>query len=311
MAKAAIPLHPNLPSPMKPLDYLIAVTVPIVWGMGIVFAKPAVDQFPPILLMAFRFGVAALILVWFVPVPQRILLPLSLAAFVGATIQYGLTFNGLKLLDASTTALIVQAEVPFLALIAAVFLKEKLGPRKIIGMVVAFIGIYLITGEPRLRGQEVGIMLVLGGAATWAIGQILIRRLGEVGGLTLIAWVAVLATPQLFVTSALFETGQLQAIRDAGMTVWGTVAYLGVFMTAIGYGCWYHVLGRYEANRVAPFLLLTPVASVLGGWLLLGEPLTLHILAGGGIVTAGVAVLISEPWTKRARSLDQRPDAQI
>ena len=92
---------------MKPLDILIAVTVPVVWGMGLVIAKPAVDQFPPILLMALRFTVSALALVWFVQVPRTALWKLAVAALIGSTVQYGLTFNGLRLLDASTTGLIV------------------------------------------------------------------------------------------------------------------------------------------------------------------------------------------------------------
>lgn len=277
---------------MKPLDILIAITVPVVWGLGIVFAKPAVDQFPPILLMALRFTVSALVLVWFVRIPFASLKWLCVAALVGSTLQYGLTFNGLRLLDASTTALIVQAEAPFLTLVAAVWLGERLGPRRILGMAIAFAGIWLIAGEPRIQGQEVGVALVLGGAFTWAIGQTMIRRLGEIGGMTAIAWVSVFAAPQLFLASALVEEGQLAALAGAGWSVWATVLYLGLVMTALGYSCWYHVLGRYEANIVAPFLLLTPVASVLGGAVLLGEALTPTILGGGAVVIGGVALLV-------------------
>ena len=279
---------------MKPLDILIAITVPVVWGLGLVFAKPAVDQFPPILLMALRFTITALVMVWFVRIPWASLKWLCMAALVGSTLQYGLTFNGLKLLDASTTALIVQSEAPFLALIAAVFLGERLGPKRILGMAIAFTGIYLITGEPRIQGKELGVVLVLGGAFTWAIGQIMVRRLGPIGGMTVIAWISVFAAPQLFVASALVEQGQVAAVADAGLMIWATVLYLGLVMTALGYSCWYHVLGRYEVNRVAPFLLLIPVTSVLGGWLLLGEALTPTILTGGAVVISGVALLVIE-----------------
>ena len=216
------------------------------------------------------------------------------AALVGSTLQYGLTFNGLRLLDASTTALIVQAEAPFLTLIAAVFLGEKLQRKQILGMVIAFAGIYLISGEPRIRDQGLGVALVLGGAFTWAIGQTIVRRLGEIGGMTVIAWVSVFAAPQLFISSALFESGQFAALANAGPSIWATVLYLGLVMTALGYSCWYHVLGRYEVYRVAPFLLLTPVASVIGGAVLLDEALTLTILTGGAIVIAGVALLVGE-----------------
>ena len=279
---------------MKPLDILIAVTVPVVWGMGLVIAKPAVDQFPPILLMALRFAVSALALVWFVPIPRAALPKLALAALIGSTLQYGLTFNGLRLLDASTTGLIVQAEAPFLTLVAAIFLGERLGMRRVAGMAIAFAGIYLIAGEPRIEGQELGVALVLGGAFMWAIGQTMIRTLGEIGGMTAIAWVSMLAAPQLLVASLIVEDGQGAALAAAGWQVWGTVLYLGLVMTALGYSCWYHVLGRYEVNLVAPFLLLTPVTSVLGGALFLGEPLTVTILIGGAVVIGGVALLVIE-----------------
>jgi O-acetylserine/cysteine efflux transporter len=279
---------------MKPGDILIAITVPTVWGLGLVFAKPAVDQFPPILLMALRFTVSALLLVWFVRIPRASLKWLFVAALVGSTLQYGLTFNGLKLLDASTTALIVQAEAPFLTLVAAVFLGERLRWKQILGMAIAFAGIYLISGEPRIQGQGLGVALVLSGALIWAIGQTMVRRLGEIGGMTAIAWVSVFAAPQMFVASALVERGQFAALANAPLSVWATVLYLGLVMTALGYSCWYHVLGRYEVYRVAPFLLLTPVASVLGGWLLLGEAITSTILTGGAIVISGVALLVVE-----------------
>ncbi len=279
---------------MKPLDILIAVTVPVVWGMGLVIAKPAVDQFPPILLMALRFAVSALALVWFVKIPRAALGKLAVAALIGSTLQYGLTFNGLRLLDASTTGLIVQAEAPFLALVAAVFLGERLGFRRVAGMAIAFAGIWLISGEPRIRGQEVGVAMVLGGAFMWAIGQTMIRTLGEIGGMTVIAWVSVMAAPQLLVASMIVEDDQGAALAGAGWQLWATVLYLGLVMTALGYSCWYHVLGRYEVNRVAPFLLLTPVASVLGGALFLGEALTATIVTGGAIVVGGVALLVIE-----------------
>ncbi|WP_455372561.1 DMT family transporter [Limibacillus halophilus] len=295
---------------MKPTDVLIALTVPVLWGLGLVIAKPAVDLFPPILLMSLRFGVTAALLVWFVPIPRRVLAQLFFVALIGSTLQYGLTFNGLRLLDASTTALIVQAEVPFLALIAAIWLGEKLGLRKVFGMIIAFAGIYLIAGEPRIEGQFLGIGLVLSGAFMWALGQVMMRRLGEIGGITAIAWVAVMAAPQLLTASLLLESDHLQHLRQADLRVWGAVIYLGVVMTAIGYGCWYHVLGRYEVNRVAPFILLTPVTSVLGGALFLGEEITLIILAGGFLVIFGVGVIVVERSAGRRAKTVSSPPAQ-
>jgi len=195
----------------------------------------------------------------------------------------------------------VQAEVPFCTLIAAIWLKERLQSRHVLGMLVAFAGIYVVLGEPRIQGQWLGIGLVLGGAFMWALGQAMLRRLGAIGGLTAIAWVSVFAAPQLFVASLVLEGSTVSHLVEAGSQVWLAVAYMGVVMTAIGYGCWYHVLGRYPVNQVAAYLLLVPVASVLGGWLFLGEALTWHVVVGGGIVVLGVGMIVVErKWARIA-----------
>lgn len=279
---------------MKPLDILIALAVPVLWGMGLVISKPAVDSFPPILLMALRFTLTALLMVWFVPIPRGVLGKLALAALVGSTLQYGLTFNGLRLLDAGSTALIVQSEVVFLVLIAALMLGERMTVQKWFGMVVAFVGLLIVFGAPRMQGQELGIGLVLGGAFMWALGQVMIRKIGALGGMTTIAWIAVFAAPQLWIASFIMEGNPAPHLAGTGWMVWSAVVYLAVMMTALAYTCWYHVLGRYEASRVGPFILLTPITSVLGGWLFLGEPLSVEILLGGSVLIAGVALLVVE-----------------
>ena len=285
---------------MKPLDIFLAVSVPVIWGLGFVLTKPALESFPPILLMAFRFTITALVLVWFVRPPWHLMSRLFLIALVSAALQYGLTFTGLKYLDASTAILVVHLEVPFCAILGAVFLKERLGLRRVSGLIVAFLGVVLIAGEPRIQGNLYPVFLVVGGAFTWAVGQVMVRALGVVGGFTLIAWVAVFAAPQLFVASFLIEEGQLAAIKGADWSVWGTIIYLGLIMTAVGYSIWYRLLGLYEVNLVAPYLLLLPFVVVLGGVFWLGETLTALLLVGGGLIIAGVAVITVEPKPKTA-----------
>ncbi|MEE9209410.1 MAG: EamA family transporter, partial [Kiloniellales bacterium] len=218
--------------PLRPLDVLMGLAVPLIWGLGVVFAKAAIEHFPPILLMALRFTLTALVLVWFVKPPWRVLRQLAAIAFVSAAIQYSLTFNGLRGVDASTAVLVLQIEVPFLVLLGAVLLHERVGLRKWLGIAIALAGVGLIAGEPRLGQAWGSLALLVGGAFSWALGQIMVRRLGEIGGLTMIAWVAVFAAPQLFVFSLVFERDHLAAIVSADWVVWSTVVYLGVVMTA-------------------------------------------------------------------------------
>jgi O-acetylserine/cysteine efflux transporter len=67
---------------------------------------------------------------------------------------------------------------------------------------------------------------------------------------------------------------------------------MGIVMTALGYGIWYHLLKKYDINQVVPFLLLLPVTSILGAVLFLGERPSIRILIGGMIVITGVAVIV-------------------
>ena len=276
------------------IDILMGITVALTWGMGIVFAKAAIAHFPPILLMSIRFTVTALALVWFVKPPLRHMGALCAIAFVGSAIQYSLTFTGLKGLDASVAALVVQLEVPFLTLLGALALKEHTSRRKWIGIGLAFFGVWQITGEPKISAAWGSVLLVVGGAFVWAVGQVMVRRLKEIDGLTVTAWVAVMAAPQLLIMSLIFESGHVAAIQSAGWVVWAAVLYLGLVMTALGYGMWYTLVRRNPVSQVAPFLLLLPVFAIIGGILFLGESLSWQVLLGGAIVIAGVALIMTD-----------------
>jgi len=295
-----------LPRPtLGPIDIVMGLTVALLWGMGLVFAKAAIAHFPPILLMALRFTVTALALVWFVKPPMAHLRSLFLIAFISAALQYSLTYTGLKGLDAGVAALIVQLEVPFLTLLGALALKESPGWRKWAGIALAFFGVYQISGEPSIAAASTSVLLVIAGAATWAVGQAMIRNLKDIDGLTVTAWVAIMAAPQLFVMSAIVETDHLAAIQSADWVVWGAVLYLGLVMTAFGYGLWYTLVRRNPVSQVAPFLLLLPVFTVIGGAIFLGESLSLQVMIGGAIVLAGVGLILFERREKAHRGADQ------
>ena len=285
---------------LTPVELAMAIAVPLIWGMGFVFAKAAIDSFPPILLMGLRFSLTALVLVWFVPIPRGNFKNLFLIAIVAAAIQYSLTFTGLLELEAGTAALIVQLEVPFLVLLGALLLKERPGAKKWIGIAIAFGGVAFMTQQAKIGGTLTSALLVIGGAFFWALGQVMIRKLKDVDGLQITAWIAVFAVPQLFFMSALFENGQFEAVQNATPIVWGAVVYLGLIMTAFGYFLWNTLIRRHEVGRIAPFLLLLPVFSVIGGVFFLGEEPSLAKLAGGGVVLLGVAIVTLGKEPQRA-----------
>lgn len=279
---------------LGPADTARALGVALIWGMGFVVAKAGTEGFPPILMQALRFVVTSAALLWFLPRPGRNLPWLLAATFVGATVQYALTFTGLAGLGAGTAALVVQTEVPFLVLLGALLLGERPTRRKWAGIALAFCGVAVISGVSQMHGTFAAVLLVLGGAFTWALGQVMVRKLTGMDGRAVTAWIAVLAVPQLFLASAFFEHGQIEALRHAGLSVWLTALYLGLVMQALGYAWWNALLVRHEVGQVAPFLLLLPVISVLGGAVFLAEPLNPARLLGGAVVLAGVALITTD-----------------
>ena len=287
-------------------DFLIALLVPLTWGFGFALAKSGLEHFPPLLLMGMRFGIAALILVWFVPVPRGYLTKLCFIAFVSATMQYGLTFSGLARMDATPAILLVQSEVIFGVVIGALLLGEKPDLRQVFGIIIAFLGIVILIGGPTLSNKVTGIVLVLSGCLIWAFGQVLIRKFTSgLSGFQLTAWVGVMASPQMFLTSFFVEGNPVPYLLAAPISAWGTVIYLGVIMTVIGYSAWYYVLGRYPMPVVMPLQMLLPVSTILGAVSFLGERPEPIVFVGGIVVVTGVGLVVIEPavirklWSNR------------
>jgi O-acetylserine/cysteine efflux transporter len=241
--------------------------------------------------MAFRFSLTALVLVWFAPLPKGKYVSIFKIAIVAAAIQYSLTFTGVKGLEAGLASIIVQLEVPFLVILGALLLNEKPEFKKWVGIAVSFLGVAIMSQQDELNGSIVSIILVLSGCFAWALGQVMVRKLKDVTGMQVTAWIAVFATPQLFIMSAIFENGQIEAIQSAEPVVWWTVLYLGLIMTCLGYYFWNSLIRHHDVGKVAPFLLLLPVFSVIGGNIFLGETLTLEKFSGGTTILIGIGII--------------------
>ena len=281
---------------------LLALIVPITWGFGYALTKIGMDQFTPLLLMSLRFGIAGLILVWFTKPPWGFMRELFIIAFIGSTIQYGFTYYGLKGIDVSTASILVQLEGPILALLSTLILKERLGWPRALGMGLAFTGVVIIAGEPRLSDSLDSVALVITGAVFWAIAQIMISRLKSLSGITILAWIAIIATPQMLLISLVIEEGQWESIKTANLVDWSIVFYLSFIMTVIGYSVWYHLLRICDVSKISPFLMLLPVTSIIAGMVLLNEQFTLVMGIGGVLVMTGVASTLIK-WREPTKQL--------
>ena len=278
---------------MKPFDLFLAVVVMLIWGANFVVAKFGLAELPAILLMAMRFGAVALFLLPFVKVPRGRLKRIALLAVSLGTVHYAFMFTGMSRLDAGTTAILTQLQVPFSALIAAILYGERLGWVRAAGMAVAFAGIAIIMGEPRLTTDIVAVGFVIFATLVWALANIQIKEMGPVDGFSLNAYLGLFAAPQLLITSLALESGHRQALAEADWTtVVLAVLYLAVMVQIVSYAIWYRLLRLDPVTVVMPITLLCPVLGVLAGVVSLGEVLTWKAILGGAATLAGGAIIM-------------------
>jgi len=289
---------------MKTRDIFIALLVPVILGFGFVIAKPAMQYFPPYLLMGMRFTIPALILVWWFPLPKGLYFDLFKVSLIGSTLQYGLTYTGLNIIDASSAILLVQLEVPFGIIIAFFLLKEIPTIKNIVGLVIAFIGVFILTGAPNLEGKYIGVLLTIAGAFTWALGAVMAKPLSKkIGAFALMTWLCVFSGPMLLLVSLVFDGNPMQYILYANFNSWLTVIFLGFFMQPVGYAAWYYVLKKYPVNKVMPVLLILPVTGLITSIFLLGEDPPKQVFMGGLVIISGVALIL---FTRSKKKREER-----
>ena len=275
-------------------DTLVASLVPIFLGFGFVIAKPAFESFPPILLMGLRFIFAASILIWWFPIPKGYLKRIFIASFIANTLQYSITYTGLNYIDASAAVLLVQTEVPFGVIFAFFMLREKPTLRAIIGIGVAFIGVYILTGSPNLDGKFFGVSLTILGSAIWALGQVVVKPLSkEINPVALVAWLALFSGPTLIFTSVIIEGDTINHLTTAKLTHWIIAIYIGFIMQPITYGCFYYVLKNNPLYKVLPIVTMgIPPTGLLAAIFLLGEKPTTELFIGGTVIILGVILIL-------------------
>jgi O-acetylserine/cysteine efflux transporter len=285
---------------MKSRDILFALCAPLLLGFGFVIAKPAMQQFPPFLLMGLRFTIAALILIWWFPIPKKLLKDLFIVSLIGGTLTYGLVYTGLNSVDASSSILLVHTEVPFGVVIAYFLYKEIPSIKNIIGIIIAFVGLFILLGAPNLEGKLAGVLLLLFGAFAWSFGVVIAKPLSKkIGGFAVTAWVYLFSGPMLLLGSFIFDGNTINYFLSADLEGWLIVGFLGIIMQPLAYGTWYQVMARNPVHKVMPMMLLLPLTGLSTAIFILGEEPTKQVFIGGAIILIGIGmILFSKPSTK-------------
>lgn len=278
---------------MPLIHSLVAVLVTIIWGLSFVVIKLGVGSMPPLLLAALRFFFAAIPAIFFIRRPQTSWGNVLAYGFFLGVAQFGLLFAALAFgMPASLASLVMQAQVFFTILFAALVMNERPGPHQIVGGLVGFLGLVIIA-VPRLAGSGAGpFLMTVAAAASWGVANIVSKRAGRVDMLSYIVWASLVAPLPLLGLSLLLDgpAQVVSALTTVSVGTWWAVAYLAYPTTVFAFGVWAYLLSRHPAATVTPFALLVPVAGILGSALILGEEMRPVEIIGGAVIVAGLAL---------------------
>lgn len=282
---------------MSTLHFALLLMVTLVWGLHFSVIKATIDDIPTLFYVAVRMAFVALLLSPFLRWHKgRMLLILLAGAGIGG-INYALMFTGVKYTTASIGALMIETYMPIATIFSVIFLGERIGWRRILGLVLAFAGVVIIvsageeaTGADRLL---LGATLIICAATAEAGAAILIKRVKDVSALQLLAWFGIVGALVTGTASAIWEEGQWAAITGENrVTIWAALGYSVVFASIVGHATYYWLLQRIPISQVAGATVMTTVFAVLFGVTLLDDPLTLQFIFGGLVTLSGVAIIV-------------------
>ncbi len=293
---------------------LAAFTAIVLWGVSFVATKAALREVSPITLIFTRFtlGVAVLVFVLKLrresPVPPRDAWPmLAMMGFVGIFLHQMVQAHGLTLTTAVRTGWLIGLTPIWSAVLAALFLGESFGPRKILGLLIGLVGALLVITRGELSASILalpstqGDLLVLASTWTWAIytilGRTTLQRLGSARATAAAMFAGWVMMIPFFVGIAGWHE-----YRDLSSTSVSAILFLGIGCSGLGYWFWYAALERIDASQVAAFLYLEPLVTLLSAVVLLGEAVAPSTIAGGLLVLVGVLTVQAAPSRTVAHS---------
>lgn len=284
--------------------FLLAIAATVLWSGNFIISRKVSSAIGPISLAFFRWATAAIVLLPFAYKETKANLPIIKANW---KILFFITLTGIALFNtfvyvaghhttAINMALIGTTSSPiFATILAVIFLKERLGPFRIIGMILCILGILLLLSKGRwdiLRQFHFskGDLWVLAGAFAFAIYNIIVRQKpAAIGALSFLLIIFALGTLMLlpfFVLEQLWSTQNIQW----SIELTASIAYLGIGTSVIAFWCWNLAISKLGAGRTVLFGNLIPIFSTIEAVLLLGESMTLIHLYSGIMVIIGLII---------------------
>lgn len=285
------------------MAHLVLVLTLVVWSLSFLAAAWVRRDLSVTEALAARFlpvlPVTLLALLWRRPRFPAGAWPRIVALGLLAVPVYNVFFfAGMKTVPSGTASLIVALNPAITALLAWAVLKEPFGPRKALGLALAFAGLFVVvrfgTDRPVDWPYLSSALLLALAPASWAVYTVIGKTM-PAGTDPFDASFALLAVGAL--PLVVFATPHLGRTLLTSPLALGSSLYLGFLCTLFGFTAWLWALKRLPAGEVAAFVFLNPPLANLWAWLVEDAPLRAPFAAGALVLLAGVALIVVPAWT--------------
>ena len=288
---------------------LLALAVVAVWGTNFVVIKVALGHLPPLLFGALRFAFVLLPAVLFLKRPAVAWGNLAGYGLLIGAGQFGLLYLAMRGdISPGIASLVIQTQVFFTIGLSMALTRERVRGFQWFALALAVIGVAIIGAHTDGNTTWAGLVMVLVAAFSWACGNTLSRRAGQVNMLAYVVWSGLFALPPLLALSLWFEGWPAieAGLRDASAATWAAVLWQSVGNSLFGYAAWGWLLARHPAATITPTALLVPVFGMGASAVMLAEPLPAWKLLAAGLVMAGLALNLLWPRWQAAMAVRLR-----
>jgi drug/metabolite transporter (DMT)-like permease len=286
------------------LDYGILIVLSVIWGLAFVAIRVLDTELSFINLTLLRWFVASagyLTLLPFLGKPRtplrRVDLPRLLLIGFFNVAGYHLSLNYAEIsVSAGLAGLLISLGPVFSAFLAVTLLKERVGRRLILAVVLAVGGAAILSVGDLSGGSSLyGPLGVALAALSYAFFAVLAKPLvNKYGALPVAIWAGLIGTIMILPLISAAFVSEVSALPVSG---WEALFYLSILSTVMGYSLFYTLVEKGGVSRVMIQLYLAPVFSVVGGMLLLGESVTIETLLGGGAMLLAVWIATTKKRT--------------
>lgn len=275
------------------------------WGLSSGEVAAGENAVKPLFYAAMRMTLVAVLLLPFLRWHSGIMIAIWFCGLCLGGLNYALIFSGVDYSNASIAAISMESYAPIMMVMSVIFLGEKVGPPRVIGLVMAMVGIFVIVSADGIDGAgrnvPLGVACLIGAAFVEVCAALVIKRQRTVPPLQLLAWFSLVGATFLWLLTLNFETNQMAAfgpgVRERFIPA---VIYSAVIASIIGHSIYYYLIQRLSLSVLSTSLLLTTLVAVVTGIVVLKEPVTWQLIVGGGLTIGGVAlILIREAQAKK------------